>query len=114
MHLGDTTYHDASIPCPGTMLITSLTFALSAWFVHHTSAGKDGEADNMFSGELDVEADMLEEAASWLLQFQAPFNLFFSALLLSDKKDASSKFVIDYQHAVTSMGEIIFQLRGGC
>jgi hypothetical protein len=109
---------------PGTMLITSLTFALSAWFVHHNegklngSAGKDDEAVVVNGSKKTPDKQvLLRGAVSWLSEFQAPFGLYFSALMLSDKaveeKDARDmrKFVVDFNRAGASICDILDKMK---
>jgi len=107
----DVSLMDVDVRGPGTMVIASLTFALSAWLVHHNE-----NHNHIGFDEVCNQSRVLSRGAvTWLVEFQLSFSLYFSALMLNVDNNVTEvgdmrKFVDDCTHAAASIREILDEI----
>ena len=107
----DVSLMDVDVRGPGTMVIASLTFALSAWLVHHNENHHHIGFDEVCNQSLVLSRG----AVTWLVEFQLSFSLYFSALMLNVDNNVTEvgdmrKFVDDCTHAAASIREILDEI----
>ena len=107
----DVSLMDVDVRGPGTMVIASLTFALSAWLVHHNENHHHIGFDEVCNQSLVLSRG----AVTWLVEFQLSFSLYFSALMLNADNNVTEvgdmrKFVDDCTHAAASIREILDEI----
>ena len=107
----DVSLMDVDVRGPGTMVIASLTFALSAWLVHHNENHNHIGFDEVCNQSLVLSRG----AVTWLVEFQLSFSLYFSALMLNADNNVTEvgdmrKFVDDCTHAAASIREILDEI----
>jgi len=107
----DVSLMDVDVRGPGTMVIASLTFALSAWLVHHN----ENHNHIGFDEVCNQSRVLWRGAVTWLVEFQLSFSLYFSALMLNVDNNVTEvgdmrKFVDDCTHAAASIREILDEI----